>query len=65
MAFVIANWSRSPQAVSYNGPACAAAGVIGGQVYQDRAEAESDARRLSDVNPVKFLVYEVPSEPEP
>ncbi len=58
--WVIHKWSRSASNVSYNGPACEAAGIIGGQVYTDRATAEADAARLTQVNPVGFHVSERP-----
>ena len=59
MAFVITKWSRTPSRVSYNGPACQAAGVIGGRVYDDRAEAEADAKKLTEANPIGFVVSEI------
>ncbi len=60
MPYVITKWSRTPGSVSYNGPACKHAGVIGGRVYTDEQEALADAKRLSDVNPIGFIVSEVP-----
>ena len=60
MAFVIAKSSREPTRVSYNGPACQPAGVIGGRVYAVREEAEADAKKLAEVNPIGFYVSEIP-----
>ncbi len=58
--WVIHKWSRSPHTVSYNGPSCQHAGVIGGRVYDDKEEAEVDAKKLSQVNPVGFCVSPQP-----
>jgi uncharacterized protein (DUF2126 family) len=63
MPYVISKWSRTAGTVSYNGPACLAAGVTGGRVYDTREEAEADARRLSEVNPIGFVVSESQGEP--
>lgn len=57
--YVIAKTSRMPGLVSYNGPTCKHAGVIGGQVYTNRETAENDAKKLSEHNPVGFVVYEL------
>ena len=42
----------------YAGPACQKAGVQTGKIYSDKAEAEADARKLSQANPVGFVVTE-------
>ena len=56
MLYVIHKTSRMPGAVSYNGPTCKTAGVIGGRVYNNIEEATRDARKLSECNPVGFIV---------
>lgn len=61
MAYVISKSSRMPIAISYNGPACHVAGVTGGRVYENRLEAEADAKKLTEANPVGFFVSEVPA----
>lgn len=60
MWYVIHKSSRMPAHVSYNGPACGPAGVVGGLVYGDYDQAIEDAKKLSDVNPVGFMVSELP-----
>lgn len=57
--YVIAKTSRTPGLVSYNGLTCKHAGVIGGQIYTNRETAEDDARKLTEWNPVGFVVYEL------
>jgi hypothetical protein len=64
MPYVIHKWSRSAASVSYNGPACKKAGVTGGKIYENIKEAESDAEKLSRINPVGFLVSELPANKE-
>lgn len=59
MPFVIHKWSREPGSVSYNGPTCEKAGVVGGRVYDTFLEAFDDARKLSVINPIGFLVSEL------
>lgn len=56
MLYVIHKTSRMLEYVSYNGPTCAAAGVIGGRVYNNLEEATRDAQKLSMCNPVGFVV---------
>jgi len=57
--YVIAKTSRMPGLVSYNGPTCKHAGVTGEQVYTDNDEANKDAEKLSEHNPIGFVVYEL------
>ena len=56
MKYVIHKWSRTPGSVSYDGPTCQNAGVVGGQIYTDFDLAKSDASKLSECNPVGFVV---------
>lgn len=42
----------------YAGPACEAAGVPRGRRYILKENAEADAARLTEVNPVGFVVVE-------
>ena len=51
--------SRMPGS-PYSGPACAHACVTPGKVYDDKTEAEHDAAKLSDHNPVGFEVSPYP-----
>lgn len=44
---------------AYRGPTCAAAGVTPGHVYDDKTEALYDAARLTQYNPVGFVVLEL------
>lgn len=44
---------------AYRGPTCAEAGVTPGRVYDDKIEAESDAKKLTRHNPVGFVVLEM------
>ena len=55
MQWHIHKTSRSPGA-PYSGPACACACVIPGKVYSDKEEAERDAVKLTECNPVGFQV---------
>ncbi len=63
--FIILKASRVPptplvrEIDGYGGPTCADAGVDPGRVYLSRADAERDAKALSEVNPVGFRVLEV------
>lgn len=50
---------RSRYVEPYAGPACEAAGVPRGRRYILKENAEADAARLSEVNPVGFDVEEV------
>jgi hypothetical protein len=43
----------------YCGPTCDKAGVEPGKIYYDKAEAESDAIKLTNKNPVGFVVCEL------
>jgi len=43
----------------YMGPTCEAAGVEPGKIYASREEAERDAVKLSEANPVGFYVAQV------
>lgn len=57
MPFVIVKSSRFyAGGPGYTGPACDKAGVIPGMIYVSEADAAADARRLSEVNPVGFVV---------
>jgi len=47
--------SRAP-GTPYQGPTCDRAGVKPGRVYETEAEAQIDADKLSEVNPVGFEV---------
>lgn len=44
----------------YQGPACQSAGVEPGKYYDSEAEALTDAAKLSQVNPVGFVVKKAP-----
>ena len=44
---------------AYRGPTCADAGVTPGKVYDDKTEAENDAKKLTQHNPVGFVVLEM------
>ncbi|NDG30061.1 hypothetical protein EB118_08270 [bacterium] len=58
--FIIMKSSRAYEGAApinaYSGPACACAGVEPGKVYDSRESAEVDANKLSECNPVKFVV---------
>ena len=41
---------------AYRGPACIAAGVEPGKVYDDKESAQVDADKLGKCNPVGFVV---------
>lgn len=47
---------------AYRGPACEDAGIEGGQVYTNREDAEKDAKLLTSVNPVGFVVIPLAGE---
>jgi hypothetical protein len=47
---------------AYRGPTCADAGVEPGKVYDNKAEAEIDAQKLTNCNPVGFVVLELKHE---
>lgn len=58
------NWkimkaSRNPDGPPYAGSTCQHAGVEPGKVYTNKAEAEADAKKLSDHNPVGFRVVPI------
>jgi hypothetical protein len=46
---------------AYCGPACNDAGVKPGQVYATEREAAADATRLTNANPVGFVVIPLPA----
>lgn len=49
----------------YTGAACDGAGVPPGKVYDDEAEAQRDAMRLTRENPVGFTVVPYPTNTAP
>lgn len=59
MQFHIHKKSRMPGA-PYSGPACETARVPSGKVYDSQEEAQRDADKLSDANPVGFEVSPYP-----
>lgn len=62
MNYVISKATRTPMSVSYNGPSWDRAGLrhLRKDVYYSLVEAEALARLLTEVNPVGFVVSEVP-----
>lgn len=44
---------------AYRGPTCVSAGVPMGQIYDNKADAEADAKKLTEHNPVGFVVLEM------
>lgn len=58
-SYVIAKSSRTPHKDGYSGPSCEHANVPYSKVYTDLLEAIGDSNKLSRVNPIGFLVYEV------
>jgi phage-related protein len=59
--YIIVKRSRTINTVvpwAYRGPTCADAGVTPAKVYDNKAEAETDARKLTGCNPVGFVVME-------
>lgn len=58
--FVLRKKSRWERNIHpYQGWSCAMAGITPGQIYTDENLAETDARKLSKVNPVGFDVVPV------
>jgi hypothetical protein len=62
LVYIIAKNGRFPQRRSYDGPTCIRAGIEGGRVYLCKLDAEADAKALSKVNPVGFIVYPIQVE---
>lgn len=58
MPFIITKASRF-SGTPYAGISCAQAKVRPANVYLDKAEAEADAKKLTAVNPVGFIVQEI------
>lgn len=60
MQFIIMKSTRAFDAPTpewaYRGPTCAAAGVEPGKVYDRFEAAEADAKKLTEHNPVGFVV---------
>lgn len=44
---------------AYRGPTCGQAGVELGKIYDDKNEAETDAAKLTNCNPVGFVVLKL------
>jgi hypothetical protein len=54
--YIICKNSRN-ESSPYSGPACKAAGIKPGKIYTDSNEAIEDAKKLTYVNPVGFIVH--------
>ena len=56
--FKIVKASRNTTNLPYNGPTCINAGVKGGCYYLDLITAKKVAKKLTDYNPVGFIVVD-------
>ena len=57
-AYIITKASRASN-TPYQGPTCEKAGAPRGHIYSDREEAERDAQKMTEHNPVGFAVTEM------
>jgi hypothetical protein len=63
--YVINKSSRLMTTEPYSGPACDSAGVPQGKIYENWNDAVKDAQKLTEVNPVGFVVVPLPTDTGP